>query len=137
MLLHCTLPISISFSDPLAPFALPCSYSSKVGKSCTVHPSHHSRGKLRTLNIVLNFWHTFLLDMLTNVLLVNQVILCTKEVAVKARSSAFTLLIECCNASFRSSGKTRQGESLCDCSLTNTCGENLSRSYFIVAWRIL
>ena len=41
-----------------------------------------------------------------------QVILCTKEVAVKARSSAFTLLIECCNASFRSSGKTRQGESL-------------------------
>lgn len=29
--------------------------------------------------------------------------------AVKARSSAFTLLIECCNARFRSSDKSRQG----------------------------
>jgi len=40
--------------------------------------------------------------------IIPEVILCTKEVAVKARSSAFTLLIECCNASFRSSDKTRQ-----------------------------
>ncbi|KAJ7336525.1 pre-rRNA processing protein [Desmophyllum pertusum] len=40
--------------------------------------------------------------------IIPEVILCTKEVAVKARSSAFTLLIECCNTTFRSSGKTRQ-----------------------------
>lgn len=40
--------------------------------------------------------------------IIPEVILCTKEVAVKARSSAFTLLIECCNASFHSSNKTRQ-----------------------------
>ena len=38
-----------------------------------------------------------------------QVILCTKEVAVKARSSALNLLIECCNAFFQTSGKSRQG----------------------------
>lgn len=40
--------------------------------------------------------------------IIPEVILCTKEVAVKARSSAFTLLIECCNARFRSSDKSRQ-----------------------------
>lgn len=41
--------------------------------------------------------------------ILKQVILCTKEVAVKARSSAFSLLIECCNSSFRSTDKTRPG----------------------------
>ena len=41
-----------------------------------------------------------------------KVILCSREVAVKARTSALTLLIECCNANFRSSGKTRQGEEI-------------------------
>lgn len=40
--------------------------------------------------------------------IIPEVILCSREVAVKARTSALTLLIECCNANFRSSGKTRQ-----------------------------
>lgn len=40
--------------------------------------------------------------------IIPEVILCTKEVSVKSRTAALTLLVECCNANFRSSDKTRQ-----------------------------
>lgn len=56
-----------------------------------------------------------------------KVILCSREVAVKARTSALTLLIECCNANFRSSGKTRQGEEIWN---NNNISENALWRFF-------
>ncbi|XP_015759470.1 PREDICTED: RRP12-like protein [Acropora digitifera] len=40
--------------------------------------------------------------------IIPEVILCNKEVSVKARTSALTLLVECCNANLRSPYKTRE-----------------------------
>lgn len=40
--------------------------------------------------------------------IIPEVILCNKEVSVKARTSALTLVVECCNASLRSPDKTRE-----------------------------
>ena len=38
-----------------------------------------------------------------------KVILCTKEVSVKARTASLSLLLEACNALFRGTGVSRQG----------------------------
>ena len=67
--------------------------------------------RVRSFNCADNFQLIFDCKTLLFVVLF-KVILCSREVAVKARTSALTLLIECCNANFRSSGKTRQGEEI-------------------------
>ena len=67
--------------------------------------------RLEVFNCTDNFQLIFDCKTLLFVVLF-KVILCSREVAVKARTSALTLLIECCNANFRSSGKTRQGEEI-------------------------